>query len=442
MENKYPLTSGSLVIKYGAFNSNEYYIKDNISKMSGFANKDMKEILLRCDGIATVSNIIESLSELYDCPKTILKERIEKSLKYFDELGIIHFSDKPLPTPIIFLENNMEWSLDVVYLEITNLCNLSCIHCYANTNQKLKKELNTEEILRLIDRLSELGVLEIIVTGGEPFVRKDIFTILDYIKSKHMDFSLFTNGVLLDKNRAEKLKVLKPKIVAISVDSHIEHIHNHIRGSKSFLKTISNIEILVKEGLPVRTNTTLFNGINDGQQDIDNLVEYLTEKGIGQIVVGDLITYGRGTKLSALRPDLLIAKRVMSAFKNIKTSQRRFIPSLKFNESFVGEREKDKHSICGIGTFSCAIRSNGNIGFCPVLDPKDKANILEKDIKDIWLCSDIFEAFREKTVDEIEKCGNCSKLNECLGGCKARSYMYNEKFNSPDFWMCSSYDII
>lgn len=446
MHDKYPITNGNLIIKEGAYNTNRYYVKDLKTKISGFANEDAKEFLILCNGKNSLDNIEKILMKRYANPKDEITERIKKSLNYFEKLGLIRLSDKPMSKSIIFYRKKMEWSLDIVYMEITHLCNLSCIHCYANSGKVSEKDLDTKTILKIINKLSELGVLEVVITGGEPLIRKDIFKIMQHIKNKKIDFSLFTNGTLLNENKIKKLKKLKPRIIAISLDSISPKVYNYIRGKDCFSKTIQNIKLLVKEKIPVRINTTIFKGLNDKQKQIEDLINELTEIGVNQVVIGDFITYGRGKRMKEFCPELEVAKRITNIFeKKLRQfkGKHRAMPLLKLTDTFSRKRDykADNHSTCGIGTFSCTIKANGETALCPVLTAKNHctSNTLEKELEDIWLQSKIFKTFRKITVDNITKCKTCNKKHECLGGCKARSYMYNKKFNSHDPWMCSSF---
>jgi len=297
-----------------------------------------------------------------------------------------------------------------------------------------------------MDRLADLGVLKIMITGGEPLVHKDVFKIMKYIKDKNMDFALFTNGILLNKNNIKKIKKFNPDVIAISIDSIKHNIHDKIRGQNCFKKTIENIDLLLDEKIPVRINTTIFRGLNDKQKDIESLIEFFIKKGVREIVIGDFIDYGRGKKHKKYIPSVNEARKIVKAFKN-KTKHVKYknsLPALKFSDSFKDDKTKLSlnNSICGIGTFMLAIKENGDIILCTVLDDKkyNAGNILKKDIKDIWLNSKIFKQLRDHSLNDVVKCRKCSNKYECLGGCKARALMYNKKFNSPDLWMCSVYN--
>jgi len=84
------------------------------------------------------------------------------------------------------------YNIKSLHLEITGRCNLRCIYCYNskfNTEEKIREEMNTEDIKRLIDEASKMGCNKFTFSGGEPFLRKDIFEIIEYCKGKKSEFS-------------------------------------------------------------------------------------------------------------------------------------------------------------------------------------------------------------------------------------------------------------
>lgn len=440
----YPMTSGHLVVKYGAYNTDHYFVRDTRTKKSGFANNDLVNLLLLCNGTKSFQNIVKGIMRKYTEPKEVIEKKVRNSLGYLRKMGYIRFGNKPALRRIILRKNKTKWSLDNVYIEATRLCNLSCLHCYNESGPGYCKELDTKAMFRLINSLAKLGVLEIVFTGGEPLVRKDIFELIKHAKEKNIEFSLFTNGTLLDEQKVKKLKRLEPKMVAVSLESDDPTVHDKIRGRGSFSKTLRGIRLLISNGIPVRTNTTLFKGLNDSQMQIERLVRLLTRMGVKQVVLGNFLVYGRGSRHKELVPALSTAMCVKRAFAKVFNKRKEEMPALQFSDDFMEtEHRKSVGSMCGIGTFSCMVRANGDVVLCPVLSGKEHraGNINEKDLKDTWSRSRVFAQFRTQGIDSIKKCRNCPQKNECFGGCKARSMMYNKKFNSPDLWACASYNV-
>ncbi|MEM3796084.1 MAG: radical SAM protein, partial [Archaeoglobaceae archaeon] len=103
----------------------------------------------------------------------------------------------------------------IIVWNITNRCNLNCLHCYARANTRLK-ELSTEECKKIVNELAEFGVPVILFSGGEPLLREDIFEIAEYARDRNIKIVLSTNGTLIDETLADKLRVFD--YVGISLD--------------------------------------------------------------------------------------------------------------------------------------------------------------------------------------------------------------------------------
>jgi radical SAM protein with 4Fe4S-binding SPASM domain len=136
-------------------------------------------------------------------------------------------------------------------LEVTYKCNLDCVHCYIPKHYRIKKDLNFEIIKKTIKEIRSLGGMYLVLTGGEPLLRKDIFDIIKYAKKLNFIVLLFTNGTLIDKVVAQKLKIYAVDKVEISLYGN-EFVHNQITThNDSFKKTFSAIKYLKDNGIKV-----------------------------------------------------------------------------------------------------------------------------------------------------------------------------------------------
>jgi radical SAM protein with 4Fe4S-binding SPASM domain len=139
--------------------------------------------------------------------------------------------------------------------EITMKCNLRCTHCYV-PQKKYPKELTTEEIFDIVDQITEAGCLWLLLTGGEPFIRSDFLEIYDYIRSKGILITLFTNGTLITEEIADHLAKFPPFSVEISLYGATADTHEKVtQVPGSFEKTIRGIELLNKRNLPLKLKT-------------------------------------------------------------------------------------------------------------------------------------------------------------------------------------------
>jgi len=173
--------------------------------------------------------------------------------------------------------------------EITNACNLACIHCIANSGQKRSKELTTGKVKRAVDILESLGCRIIKFTGGEPLVRKDFFQIASYCHKKGVILELLSNATLINQKKAQRLKPLVKK-VGVSIDGSNSRINDQIRGLGSFEKILNGIENLRKQKIPITLFVTLTK-INI--QDITNVLNLAKKLEIPEVRINDLSLSGR-----------------------------------------------------------------------------------------------------------------------------------------------------
>jgi 12,18-didecarboxysiroheme deacetylase len=183
----------------------------------------------------------------------------------------------------------------VVVWNITRKCNLKCIHCYAQADEKdFEGELSTEEGKRLIDDLAEFKTPVILFSGGEPLVRKDLPELAEYAVSKGLRAVISTNGTLIDMDMAKKLKEIGLSYVGISIDG-TEETNDRFRGQQgAFKKALEGVRNCMKAGIKVGLRFT----INKSNfREIPAIFDLLEEEGIPRICFYHLVYAGRGSDL-------------------------------------------------------------------------------------------------------------------------------------------------
>ena len=183
----------------------------------------------------------------------------------------------------------------VVVWNITRRCNLKCLHCYAHArNIPFDNELTTMEGKKLIDDLAGFGVPVLLISGGEPLVRKDLPELAAYAVEKGMRAVISTNGTLITPQMAGTLKNIGLSYVGISLDG-MEEINDRFRGVKgAFRSALKGIENCKKAGIKVGLRFTI-NKINVGE--IPDLFKLIEENDIPRICFYHLVYAGRGSKL-------------------------------------------------------------------------------------------------------------------------------------------------
>jgi len=146
----------------------------------------------------------------------------------------------------------------VVIWNLLRRCNLTCKHCYATSaDSEFRNELDTTEALGVIDQLHEAGVRVLILSGGEPLLRDDIFQLADYARDKGFYVALSTNGTLIDEQNIERIAAADFDYVGISIDG-LEAVHDEWRQLKgSFAASMHAIDLCRARGIRVGLRTTL-----------------------------------------------------------------------------------------------------------------------------------------------------------------------------------------
>lgn len=177
---------------------------------------------------------------------------------------------------LIFRRN----ALRTIEFALTAECNSKCIMCYAS---KLKRDddvyLTVEEYKKIWQQASKLGVFSVILSGGEPTLRKDIFDIISVMDPKNTIFALVTNSLNLNKNFFLDLKHAGVEVLHLSLDSTDEATNDRIRGSKGhFKKVIQSIQDAKQIGLSVYISTVI---MHNGLDKMKEMVRFVKENDIG-----------------------------------------------------------------------------------------------------------------------------------------------------------------
>jgi 12,18-didecarboxysiroheme deacetylase len=183
----------------------------------------------------------------------------------------------------------------VVVWNITRACNLKCVHCYAHaTDLSTSDELTTAEGRALIDDLAAFGVPVLLFSGGEPLVRKDLPELAAYAVEKGMRAVISTNGTLIDRPKAQKLKEIGLSYVGISLDG-MEAVNDRFRGVKgAYVKAMQGIRNCQEAGIKVGLRFTI-NKRN--ASEIPGIFDILEEMEIPRVCFYHLVYAGRGRAL-------------------------------------------------------------------------------------------------------------------------------------------------
>ncbi len=315
----------------------------------------------------------------------------------------------------------------VMSYNVTRECNMKCSHCYINaTDQKLQDELTTQEAKELIDQIYQVSSPLLILSGGEPLLRPDIFELIEYGSKKGLKMGLGTNGYLINDVIAKKLKAAGIATVSISIDSSIPAQHDEFRGVKgSWERAVNACKMLRNNGILVQVNTTL---THDNYDQIDEIMTLAESIGVENFHLFFLVPTGRGVKLTDISPQKyedMITKTFGKAYKHRLNVRPSCAPQFMRIAKGMGLDMRQWIRGCIAGMHYCRIYPNGDVTPCPYL-PIKLGNIREQNFKEIWFNSPVFKDLRN--LDCLKgKCGICEYKSIC-GGCRARAYGLSSDF--------------
>lgn len=313
-------------------------------------------------------------------------------------------------------------------LHITNLCNLKCKHCYASAGNELNNELTYDEIIDIIDQLAEMNINYITVSGGEPLARKDVYEIIQYIKSKNINVMITTNGTLIDEEVVKKLKELKIDSVQVSMDSHIPEIHDKFRGVEgSFDRAVQAIKLCKKNNIKVSIMLTL-STIN--REHINELIDFAVSLDVDGFGMERFVPEGRGKNTREIEITSKDLKRCFEVLYNARSKYKNCSfgtndPLFSFIDGTAEMMEilsKENCNLCGgcsLGKMAFIITPDAQVGLCARFYKKI-GSIREKSIRQILDDSELLNIVSDR--ENLKgRCGRC-KYKKICGGCRGWAY--------------------
>jgi radical SAM protein with 4Fe4S-binding SPASM domain len=344
----------------------------------------------------------------------------------------------------------------LVVWDFTHKCNLSCKHCYSDSGGVRIAELTTEEALDVVDQLAEAGVTALAFSGGEPLTRTDFFEVAGYAVDRGLYVSVATNGTLLTREMARRLKQAKIHYVEISIDGATATTHDAFRGVPgAFDKAVMGLKNAVAEDLCACIATT---ATKNNLEEMPAIVMLAEEIGAERFTYFNFIPTGRGKEhfnqdLSAEEREKLMRFLLNRMSSGCKTTILTTAPQLARvalqcqGRSGTGEvtmsmahmqtARVSKKAVpladfiggCGAGRLYCSLSPQGDVHPCVFL-PVTVGNLKKEKFIDIWLNSKMFNVLRDR--DNLKgACAACDYKFLC-GGCRARANAYYNDFLSSD----------
>lgn len=328
----------------------------------------------------------------------------------------------------------------VVALEVTLRCNMKCLHCGSSANtQPRDSELSLDQWKDVVDQLLDMGTEYFTLSGGEPFVWRYWKDLSQHIAKKGKTLSIVSNGYLIMNDDIEFLKNIGMWNIGLSVDG-LKSSHDHIRGIEgSFLRVIGSILRFKRAGIKVVVSTSV-NQINFN--DLKPLKSILNGAGVDLWQVQVVNSFGRaGENKNSM---VVTKKQYVKIIEFIHKSQAEFEKGdLKMNvmpADSVGYCHGISADIwgdvewcgCNAGRYVVGIKSNGDVVGCLSLQDNRfvSGNVKQQGLSEIWNNDEAFSYNRNFNPSYLKgECADCSKGEQCRGGCIAMGYSISGELN-------------
>ena len=298
------------------------------------------------------------------------------------------------------------------HLDITYRCNERCVHCYLDHDDQ--GEMTTTEIKNLLDEMAEAGVFILTLSGGEIFLRKDFFEILEHARRLMFCVKLKTNAVLIREREAQRLKELHVESIQISIYSHRPEVHDAITLVPGSLKrSIDGIRLLKAQGLNVKIANVLmtqnmadYRGVRALAEELG--VESTLDPTVTPMLDGNREPLNLGVNVDALRQVFRDESLVGDAEEFCAIPSAEGAPDLDATP-------------CSAGHTACYVSPYGEVFPC-VAFPYPTGNVRRQRFADIWHHSEQMNEVRSIRVKDLSTCTSCTHVTNCTR-CPGLAYL-------------------
>lgn len=320
----------------------------------------------------------------------------------------------------------MDYVPHVVAWNLTKRCNLECAHCYisAGPSESAAAELDTADCLAIVDQVLAVNPAPLLIlSGGEPLLRRDLGEIAHYASANGATVVVGTNGTLLTDERIAALTDAGVRGVAVSVDSLRPSYHDNFRRGRGALADVqAALARLRAARLDFIVQTTVTRG---NRAELGALVAWAADQGAVSFNCYFLVPTGRGAALSDLSPGeyeavLTDLARWEHAYRGRMLVRAKCAPHFMrlVHQTDPESPVLNYETRCPCGTQYCRITPDGKVTPCPYL-PEVAGDLKSQRFADVWRSSPLFRRLREGTLQG--KCGACEYRALC-GGCRARGF--------------------
>ena len=339
----------------------------------------------------------------------------------------------------------------VVVWNSTKTCNLKCRHCYMSSDaKKYQNELTTDEAKKFIDDLAEFHVPVLLFSGGEPLIRPDFFELAEYAQAKGVRPTLSTNGTLITREVAQRIKDIGVGYVGISLDG-LKDVNDKLRGVEgAYDKAMAGIQNCVAVGQRVGLRFTIN---HHNIQELNNIFDFIERENINRVCFYHLVYSGRGNAMmdedvtaeeSRYAMDTIIRRTKdfedRGLEKEILTVDNHcdgvymYLKALKEGNDKLAEQIKKYISMNGGNRSGIAFGEVDPLGYVhpdQFTQHHTFGNVRERKFGDIWtdITNPIMAGLKDRKPLLKGRCSKCQFLDNCNGNFRTRA-----EARTGDFW--------
>ena len=408
------------------------------------------------DGVVRLEELAAALSRHYGIPLTdALRADAADFARELQDAGYAGTAPEPCRAPAP--AEPYSWiqeaprSLD---LSLTGRCNLACAYCFYADEMTGRRDLPTGRWLDFFAELRSLAVRSVTLSGGEVFMRRDLWELLDGVVGARLRYSLLTNGTMIDDRAIGELarehRRRRLDSIQVSIDGSCAAVHDASRGAGSFEKALRGLRMLKEAGFPVTARVTV-NPHN--VDDLENTARLLLgEMGLSQIGTNDAMPMGTGcahqdaivlapaqqvaamktlVRLAQVFPGRLHATAGSLAlwrmYREMEEAKATGVKTRRWRMGFL--------SSCGCMFAKLAVHHDGMIVPCSMLAAASLGVMGETSIRSIWQDHPLLKEMRHRgeiPMEQVPGCEGCEWAPYCSGGCPAVVYTRTGELHAPN----------
>lgn len=396
-------------------------------EMYDISSREVLNNLENINGTRTLKDMANLLGENEENLKELYSDFISEDIIKLSKIPLV--KEYNIPVYISKKENILE----EVHLDLTQKCNLRCLHCFWGENLNNKKdELSINDWKNIIEELSNYGVSKITLSGGEVTLKNNFNEIVEeIIKKKIYLGAIFSNGINWNNSFEKSLNhIIKNKVNTrfyISLDGSTKKEHETIRGENTYLQTLNFLKKLIKKRKENKVNYRIivnsfihknnYNTLINSAIFFDNLGvdrwRFTSGRIMGNLEKNEtlIVEYDELMKKYVDLSEYLLKSKISMAInmENLLTTS-----ILKENKVYLYD---ENFPICDYKENACSINPFGDIQFCTSWQSITYGNVMFENIEKIWN-NENFRKMKEMKLKDINECNNCELLKYCGGGCR------------------------